>query len=105
MLLWHTWSGKIDFQPIVVQTDHMALEHCRGFIEWGGDPELSSVIPMGTTMDTTGSTIGGGFTPELLSMSHDGLPLVLPTARGMTFLTMGLGRTHILDRDGKNSYL
>jgi len=23
----HTWSGIIDFQPIVVQTDHRALEH------------------------------------------------------------------------------
>jgi len=56
-------------------------------------------------MDTTGSTIVGGSTHELLSLSTDGLPLVLPSARGMTFLTIGVLRTHILDGDGKDNYM
>jgi len=56
-------------------------------------------------MDTTGSTIVGRSTPELLSLSRDGLPLVLPSARGRTFPTMGDGRTHMLDGDWKDSYL
>jgi len=56
-------------------------------------------------MDTTGSTKVGGSTPELLSLSPDGLPLVLPSARGRTFTTMGGGRTHIWDGDWKDSYL
>jgi len=55
-----------------------------------GEPEFASVVPMGTTMDTTGSTIVGGSTHELLSLSTDGLPLVLPSARGMKFLTIGV---------------
>jgi len=71
----------------------------------GGEPEFPSVVPMGTTMDTTGSTMGEGSTSELLSMSHDGLPLVPPTTRGRTCPTMGSGRTHILDGDWKDSYL
>jgi len=49
--------------------------------------------------------LGGESTSELLSMSHDGLPLVLPTARGRTFPTMGGGRTRILDGDLKDGYL
>jgi len=70
-----------------------------------GEPEFPSVVPLGTTMDTTGYTIVAGSTPELLSKNPDGLPLVLPTARGRTFLTMGGSRTHILDGDRKDSYL
>jgi len=31
----------------------------RDFIEGCGEPELPSVVPMGTTMDTTGCTFGG----------------------------------------------
>jgi len=35
----------------------------RGLIEGGGEPELPYVAPMWTTMDTTNSMIGGGSTP------------------------------------------
>jgi len=58
-----------------------------------------------TTMNTPGSTIVGESTPELLSLSPDGLPLVLPSDRGRTFSTMGGERTHIYDGDRKGSYL
>jgi len=77
----------------------------RGFTEGGFEPELPSVYPMGTTIGTTDSKKVGGSTPELLSFSPDGLPLVLPSARRRTFPTMGCGRTHIVDGDWKDSYL
>jgi len=59
---------------------------------------------MGSTIDTKSSTIVGGSTPELLSLSPNGLHLVLPTARGRKFPTMGGRRTHILDGAWKGSY-
>jgi len=45
-----------------------------------------------------------GSTPEVLSLSIDRLPLVLPTARGRTFPAMGDGRTHLFDGDLKDCY-
>jgi len=47
----------------------------RGFIEVGVEPDLPYVFPMGTAIDTTGSTIGGGGIPLVVNLSFHPLSL------------------------------